>query len=58
MKQEVFCSGCTKEINTIPFIGEKFYKFKDGIYCEQCAKIYIEKKRKEMDKNMKGGKSK
>ena len=43
---EKFCKGCKKQLNTIPFIGEKFYKFEDGTYCEQCAKIVIERNRR------------
>lgn len=43
---ETYCQRCEKEINTTPFIGEKFFKFKDGIYCEHCAKVKVEENRK------------
>ncbi len=45
---EVYCKGCTKKINTIPFLGEPFHKFEDGTYCQQCAKVVIDKRRKNL----------
>lgn len=46
MINEIFCKGCGKKINNIPFIGEPHYKFEDGTYCQQCAKVVVDKKRK------------
>lgn len=46
-----FCKGCGKQINTMPVIGEKYYKFEDGVYCENCAKIKVDKKRSDLKKN-------
>lgn len=41
-----FCKICKRRINTTFFIGEKFYEFEDGIYCEVCAKAIVDKRRR------------
>lgn len=44
---EKYCQKCERKINNLPIIGEKFYKFKDGIYCEKCAEAKVKKSRGE-----------
>lgn len=48
MIQEIYCKGCTKKINNIPFVGEIFQKFEDGTYCQVCSKIKVDKQRKNL----------
>lgn len=51
MREEVYCELCEKLVDTTPFIGEKYHKFKDGVYCGKCAKIRVEKNRGEKHKS-------
>lgn len=46
--EEVFCAVCKRQLNTIPFIGEKYVKFEDGTYCQKCAKEKVDKERKKI----------
>jgi len=48
MIDETYCEGCGKKINTTPFIGEPYHKFKEGCYCQKCAEIVIKKKRNKL----------
>jgi len=49
MQEKKFCKGCGRLINILPFgIGEKYVEFDDGYYCESCAKIMVEKRRKKI----------
>jgi len=48
-KLEVYCAGCGKRIIVVPFFGEKSYKFQDGVYCEACARLVVEKRRKKLN---------
>ena len=43
-----YCQGCKQAINTTPFIGQPHVKFEDGVYCTQCAKVKIDKQRKNL----------
>ena len=43
-----YCKGCGLLINAIPFVGDTCYRFEDGVYCEKCAKIKVEKSRKKL----------
>tara|TARA_Y100000310_G_scaffold245823_1_gene250842 strand:+ start:413 stop:565 length:153 start_codon:yes stop_codon:yes gene_type:complete len=48
---EDFCKGCEKLLPKgvlAKFGGEKVYTLKDGIYCERCAKIKVERNRKNL----------
>jgi hypothetical protein len=45
MMQEIYCTKCERKINNIPFVGEKFVKFKDGIYCQKCAEVKVKEMR-------------
>lgn len=47
--KEVFCTVCGRKINTLPFIGERYHQFKDGYYCDKCAKIKVEKNRRKIN---------
>ncbi len=48
-QEKKFCVGCERALSP-PIImnwgGEKMYEFKDGFYCEKCAKIRVDKVRK------------
>jgi|TARA_Y100000310_G_scaffold98941_1_gene96728 hypothetical protein len=44
----VYCKGCSKKISTIPFVGEPHHKLEDGVYCQACAKIIIDKRRRNL----------
>jgi len=49
MKDKVFCKGCGKKLNVLPFgMGDRYQEFEDGFYCETCAKLRINKRRKEI----------
>jgi len=49
-----FCKGCgiaLKSPNPLSLIfvkGEKIYQFDDGYYCEHCAKLRIDKRRRKL----------
>lgn len=43
-----FCKGCGKAMANIPFIGEPTHTLEDGTYCQTCAKIKVDKKRKNL----------
>ena len=45
---KVYCKGCGISILSVPFVGDKYYEFEDGIYCEKCAKIRVDKNRKKL----------
>ena len=45
---EIFCKGCGKKLNTMKFIGDKFFQLQDGFYCEVCAKVVVEQRRKKL----------
>lgn len=45
-KKEIYCSICGRFINSTPIIGEKYFRFKDGYYCQKCAKITVDKRRR------------
>lgn len=49
--EKVFCQKCERRLNTggpLKLIskGEKIHEFKDGYYCDNCAKVKIEEARK------------
>lgn len=45
-----FCEGCQRKIieGTFGFGKEKFFEFKNGVYCEKCAKLKVDKSRGKM----------
>lgn len=48
-----FCRGCGKRISGSPkFMNlinkEKIYEFEEGMYCEKCAKVKVDRRRREM----------
>ena len=46
--EELYCTCCGKKLNKIPFLGEPLHRFKDGNYCQTCAKIKVDKRRKNL----------
>ena len=44
-----FCAICRQKVSTNMFVNFitriKLYEFKDGTYCEKCAKIIVVKRR-------------
>lgn len=43
--QEIFCEKCERKINNVPVFGEKYFRFKDGYYCQKCAENKVKEKR-------------
>ena len=44
-----FCKLCGIKINRGSILGigkSQFYEFEDGVYCDKCAKIKVERDRK------------
>jgi len=48
MKDKKFCKGCGKKLaeQMQLFGGEKIHEFKDGWYCDACARIKVKKARR------------
>lgn len=57
MKEEVYCQRCEIQLSTSVFANKinkvTIYKFKDGYYCEKCAKIHVEEMRSKSEKDTK-----
>jgi hypothetical protein len=43
--EKIYCKGCGRRLNNIPFIGEPMVEFEEGFYCQKCAKERAENKR-------------
>ena len=41
-----FCKGCGRKLNPMPFFGEKVVEFENGMYCLECARKKIDRKRR------------
>jgi len=48
MMPKVFCKGCGRRLNNLPFMGERIVEFEEGFYCEKCAKERSEQMRRKM----------
>ena len=47
--EKKFCVGCDRKLTEGAFMGiggEKIHEFKDGFYCEKCAKIKVDNARR------------
>lgn len=46
--EKIYCQGCGRRLQNIPFIGERMVEFEEGFYCEKCAKDRAEKGRRKI----------
>lgn len=51
--EDKFCKGCGKKLNIVSgilglMVKKNYYELDDGIYCETCVKIKVEKRRKKL----------
>lgn len=48
--EKTFCQGCKQRIPKpslfLKITGTKIYEFEEGYYCENCAKVKVNKERK------------
>jgi|TARA_B100000315_G_scaffold174739_1_gene163157 Pyruvate/2-oxoacid:ferredoxin oxidoreductase delta subunit len=48
MMNEEYCKGCGIRIIRVPFFGTPHHRLKEGIYCQKCAVVIVDRKRKSL----------
>ena len=46
--EKKFCQGCKKRLLMLGPLGDRTMEFEDGFYCEKCAKVKVEKNRRNL----------